>query len=73
MYYDFLNYVNLDDLHFLIHETELYYAMKQTLIERLIEQGFTKMGDGRQLYELDLAELIDQIINLKITLEPCSV
>jgi hypothetical protein len=32
--------------------------LKDSLINRLIKAGWTKMDDGRQLYELTLTELI---------------
>lgn len=73
MYYDFLDYVNLEDLQFLIQEAERYYSEKQSLIEQLLEMGKTKMDDGRQLYELNLMELIEEYNDLKNMLEPCGI
>lgn len=40
-------------------------ARKSYLIHRLIAAGYTKMSDGRQLYELPLADL--ERMNVQVT------
>lgn len=40
---------------------QAYDKEKQRLIEELIKCGYTKLEDGRQLYELTLTELLDEM------------
>jgi hypothetical protein len=39
---------------------------KSFIINRLIKTGYTKLDDGRQLYELTLSELEHLYINFRI-------
>jgi len=52
---------------------EAQEKLKENLIEKLIAIGVTKMGDGRQLYELTLTELTNEYEYAKKQCKPCSV
>lgn len=52
---------------------EAQERLKESLIERLIALGVTKMNDGRQLYELTLTELTNEYEHVKNQSKPCSI
>ncbi|MGG5253539.1 Fur-regulated basic protein FbpA [Neobacillus sp. SM06] len=44
---------------------EAHDRLKDELIHKLLEAGWTKMTDGRQLYELTLSELVEEYKDTK--------
>lgn len=44
---------------------EAQERLKDYLIHRLLKAGYTKLDDGRQLYELTLTELMNEYEEIK--------
>ncbi|MFO1442664.1 Fur-regulated basic protein FbpA [Bacillus sp. Bva_UNVM-123] len=52
---------------------EAQERLKDSLIERLLALGVTKVNDGRQLYELTLTELTNEYDYAKKRCKTCSI